>query len=133
MSSAESSTRGRRGRLSRSRDFDAVYRRGRSSAGRHLVVYIFPRDPGSDETPVRVGLSVSRKVGDAVTRNRIKRVLREQFAAYAEMVPTGCDVVIIARPGSAEYLEEHGSQAIGERLGEIVAKVVGQSRQSDAA
>lgn len=96
-------------------------------------MYIFPRDPGPDDTPVRVGLSVSRKVGDAVTRNRIKRVLREQFAAYSQMIPAGCDVVIIARPGSAEYLEEHGSPAVGERLGEIVAKVVGQSRQSDAA
>ena len=61
----------RRGRLSRSADFDRVMRNGRSHAGRDLVLYVFPR--GGDEPP-RLGLSVSRKVGGAVDRNRVKQV-----------------------------------------------------------
>ncbi|MDX6570294.1 MAG: ribonuclease protein component, partial [Gaiellales bacterium] len=59
--------------------FDAVYRRGRSAASRHLVVYTFPREAGDTEE-ARLGLSVSRKVGGSVERNRLKRLLREAFA-----------------------------------------------------
>jgi ribonuclease P protein component len=136
MSSADSPARGRRGRISRSRDFDAVYRRGRSAAGRHLVVYIFPRDEVDDVSPTRLGLSVSRKVGDAVTRNRVKRVLREQFAHHAARVPAGVDVVVIGRPGCADYLADQGSSALGDRLGELLVRALGASpgsSQPDAA
>jgi ribonuclease P protein component len=137
MSSAERPVRGRRGRISRSRDFDAVYRRGRSAAGRHLVVYAFPREDAGSTDTARLGLSVSRKVGDAVTRNRVKRVLREEFARLATAVPAELDVVVIARPGCASYLEEQGSTALGARLGELLARATGadssDSRQPDAA
>lgn len=112
--------RDKRGRVTRSRDFDAVYRRGRSTAGRHMVVYAFRReDP--DPGPARLGLSVSRKVGGSVERNRVKRVLREQFAARHDAVPAGHDVVVIARSGLAGYLAEQGSEAVGARLGEMLA------------
>ena len=111
---------GSRGRISRSRDFDAVYRRGRSAANRHMVMYAFPRD---DAEPARLGLSVSKKVGGAVDRNRVKRVLRERFAALGERVPQGHDVVIIARKGLAEYDAEQGSQAVADRLGELVERL----------
>jgi ribonuclease P protein component len=110
----------RRARITRSGDFDAVYRRGRSAANRHLVVYAFSRD---EATPARLGLSVSRKVGGAVERNRVKRVLRERFAEIAPSLPRGLDVVVIARPGCAEYLEERGSDAIGARLAELAERV----------
>lgn len=112
MTAPDDAGRGRRARISRSRDFDAVYRRGRSTAGRHLVVYLFPREEGSGADP-RLGLSVSRKVGGAVERNRVKRVLREQFASIAGMVPGDTDVVVIARPGVTEYIDERGSAALG--------------------
>jgi ribonuclease P protein component len=114
----------RRGRITRSGDFDMVYRRGRSAANRHLVVYAFARDDRPAGAPARLGLSVSRKVGGAVERNRVKRVLREQFAAIAPSLPGGIDVVVIARPGAAEYVEERGSEALGERLAELAAKAV---------
>jgi ribonuclease P protein component len=68
---------------------------------------------------------VSRKVGDAVERNRVKRVLREQFAPRAGDLPAGVDVVVIARPGAAQYLEERGSAALGERLAELLARASG--------
>lgn len=113
-----------RGRLTRSGDFDAVYRRGRSAANRHLVVYAFPRphEPGASPAPARLGLSVSRKVGTAVARNRVKRVLRERFAELAPGLPPGLDVVVIGRPGVAEYVAERGSAALAERLAELLAR-----------
>ena len=67
----------RRHRLSRSRDFDAVYRQGRSVSTRFLVLYWFPREDGGDEP--RLGLAVPKASGSAVVRNRIKRQLREAW------------------------------------------------------
>ena len=122
MPSAGSAPRDRRGRITRSRDFDAVYRRGRSAANRHLVVHLFPREAHGGGPP-RLGLSVSRRVGGAVVRNRVKRVIREQWAARADRVPAGSDVVVVARPGVAAYLEERGSAALGERLAELIDRV----------
>jgi ribonuclease P protein component len=86
----------RTARLRSSSDFKRVYGRGFSVAGRHLVVYVLP-EGGSG----RLGLSVSRKVGSAVIRNRARRRLSEAFAARSKDVPTGADVVIIARQPAA--------------------------------
>ena len=73
--------RRKRRRLSRSGEFERVYREGRSHASRHLVVYAFPRS--DDESDPRLGISVGRKLGGAVERNRMKRLLREAFWADA--------------------------------------------------
>src|SRR4029453_17445195 len=87
--------RRRRRRLSRSGEFERVYREGRSHASRHLVVYAFPREDSDDSEP-RLGVSVGRKVGGAVERNRMKRLLREAFWASAEQLRDGHDFVIVA-------------------------------------
>jgi ribonuclease P protein component len=97
-------------------------RSGRSHAGRELVLYVFPR--GDDEPP-RLGLSVSRKVGGAVERNRVKRLLREAFAAESSRLPTGADAVIIARPGARELAERDGLHAIQAALSALLDKVDG--------
>ena len=89
----------RRTRLSRSRDFDAVYRQGRSASTRFLVLYWFPREE-DDEGEPRLGLAVPKSVGNAVVRNRIKRQLRETWREVADRARPGHDYVLVARPGS---------------------------------
>jgi ribonuclease P protein component len=111
----------KRGRLSRSAEFERVYRQGRSHGNRHLVLYTFPREAPADAEP-RVGLSVSRKVGGAVDRNRVKRLLREAFAAEAARLPAGHDVVVVARPEARELAEREGLEGIRGALTELVDK-----------
>jgi ribonuclease P protein component len=109
---------GRRGRLSRSGDFDRVYRQGRSQASRFLVVYVFPRADGADP---RLGLSVSRKVGGAVDRNRVKRLLREAFDAEAPAIPAGHDVVVVARPEARGLADREGLEGMRRELAALLA------------
>ncbi len=117
--------RARRGRLSRSAEFDRAYRQGRSHGNRHFVVYAFPRasEPGADgDSGSRLGLSVSRKVGGAVDRNRIKRLLREAFDAEARVVPRGHDVVVVARPPSRELAEREGLEGVRSALRDLLER-----------
>jgi ribonuclease P protein component len=109
--------RRRRRRLSRSGEFDRVYREGTSHASRHLVVYSFPR---ADADSPRLGVSVGRKLGGAVERNRVKRLLREAFWARAEVLPDGLDFVIVARPAAGELARDGGGKALEEALGAIL-------------
>ncbi len=97
-------------------------RSGRSHAGRDLVLYVFPR--GSEEPP-RLGLSVSRKVGGAVDRNRVKRLLREAFDREAPRLPVGADAVVIARPGARQLAEKDGLSGIHTALRALIDKVEG--------
>jgi ribonuclease P protein component len=111
------SPRRTRQRLSRSAEFERVYRHGRSSANRHLVLYSFPNS--SVERP-RLGLSVSRKVGGAVERNRVKRLLREAFGRVESDLNTGQDVVVVARPEARELAEREGLAGLDASLGELL-------------
>jgi ribonuclease P protein component len=115
----------RRRRLSRSAEFERVYRQGRSRANRFLVLYAFPRevDPADGMAPAagpRLGRSVSRKVGGAVDRSRVKRVLREAFWAEAERLPEGADYVVVARPESRDLAAREGMPGIRRALAELV-------------
>jgi ribonuclease P protein component len=111
----------RRHRLSRSRDFDAVYRHGRSTATRYLVLYSFPRDESDGEGP-RLGLAVSRQLGGAVERNRLKRRLRAAFDEASGGLAADTDYVLIARPGLGEAVEGRGFHWLVERVDEIFRK-----------
>ena len=110
----------RKFRLSRSRDFDAVYRQGRSVSTRFLVLYWFPREDGGDEP--RLGLAVPRASGSAVVRNRIKRQLREAWRALLPQVQHGRDYVLIARPGLSEAADKQGFEWIQQRVEEVLHK-----------
>jgi ribonuclease P protein component len=119
--------RPRRQRLSRSAEFDRVYREGRSHASRYLVVYSFPReDPQAD---ARLGVSVGRKVGHAVERNRVKRILREAFWAAGDDLPDGHDFVVVARPDVSELAAGEGEPGV-ERALRSVLENAGLSRKS---
>jgi ribonuclease P protein component len=114
----------RQHRLSRSRDFDTVYRKGRSVSTRFLVLYSFPREDDPEGGP-RLGLAVSRQLGGAVERNRLKRRLRASFEELAARLPAGHDYVLIARPGLSEAVESRGFPWLTERVDEVFSLAEG--------
>jgi ribonuclease P protein component len=111
----------RRYRLSRSRDFDTVYRHGRSVSTRYLTLHWFPREDDPDGAP-RVGLAVPRSVGSAVERNRVKRQLRETWRSLAASARPGHDYVLAARDGIADPAEARGSAWLAEQVREVLEK-----------
>jgi ribonuclease P protein component len=110
----------RRHRLSRSRDFDAVYRQGRSVSTRFLTLHWFARE--ADGEGPRLGLAVPKAVGTAVVRNRMKRKLREIFRACSTELPQENDYVLVVRPGLAEAAESRGHDWLTQRVEEILGK-----------
>ena len=129
--------RSQRRRLSRSAEFERVYRQGRSKANRFLVLYAFPREDDDDaRTPQdgpRLGLSVSRRVGGAVERTRVKRVLREAFWAEAERLPAGSDYVVVARPEALGLADRDGTAGMRTALAELVDGLGGTPATAEGA
>lgn len=117
--------KGKRGRLSRSGDFDRVYREGSSHGNRFFVLYAFPRGEGSegeeDASEQRLGVSVNRKVGGATERNTVKRALREAFWEFAERLPGAHDFVLLARPDAAALVDREGTPGVSQVLGDLFA------------
>ena len=110
----------KRRRLSRSGEFDRVYRDGSSHATRYLVLYTFPRrDAQTDE--VRLGVSASRKVGGSVDRNRVKRALREAVWGLSDRLPEGQDFVIVARSEIGDLIDREGTAGVTASLEEALA------------
>jgi ribonuclease P protein component len=125
----------KRRRLSRSAEFERVYRQGRSKSNRFLVLYAFPRGEDRDGAPAegaRLGLSVSRRVGGAVDRSKVKRLLREAFWTEAERLPPGSDYVVVARPDSRELAERERMGGIRAALSELVDAMTGGDREATA-
>lgn len=106
-------------RLSRSSEFQRVYRQGRSKSNRYLVLYSFAR--GDDaEQGIRFGVSVGRKVGNAVVRNRVKRTIREAYTELADDLTDGLDYVVLARPDAADLVEREGMSGVRQALAELI-------------
>jgi ribonuclease P protein component len=110
---------GRRDRLRARSCFLAAQRRGRRIPGRNLVVYALFCPEHERKERARIGITVSKKVGNAVVRNRVKRWLRESYRRMASSAPGGTDLVIIARPATAHSTY----QRTAEELGELLARV----------
>ena len=110
----------RRRRLSRSGDFDRVYREGNSRGNRFLVLYSFARKEDESRDGARLGLSVGRKIGKAVTRNKVKRAVREAFWELSDGLEDRHDYVIVARPGVEGLLEREGQDGLRASLAELL-------------
>ena len=89
--------------LKKNRDFQTVYKKGKSFGNRLLVMYVLKNELEKN----RYGISVSKKVGNSVVRHRITRLLRESYRLHEEMFNSGLDIVVIARAGAknASYHE----------------------------
>ena len=88
----------KRQRIKKNEEFQKVFRKGKSFANRQFVVYCLKKE---DQTAFRIGLSVGKKVGKAVTRNQIKRYIRQTFLELKDDVRQDMDYVIIARNPAA--------------------------------
>ena len=110
-------------RLTDSPEFERVYRQGTAYRGKLFSVHAFPNEHG---TP-RLGLSVSRKVGTAVTRNTVRRRLKEVFRSSISDVPGDLDLVVSARPPASEATLEELRDEFGEALRRFAG--VAQRRQ----
>ena len=111
----------RRRRLSRSGDFKRAYKEGSSKATRYLVLYRFDRT-ADDDSEIRLGVSVSKRLGDAVTRNRVKRVLKEAFWSQVDPEIVDQDFVLVARPGIGEVIEKEGLAGAEVCVKEVLQK-----------
>ncbi|MCI2253554.1 MULTISPECIES: ribonuclease P protein component [unclassified Domibacillus] len=81
-------------RIKKNNDFQTVFSKGKSFANRQFVVYMYKKE---QNVPFRIGLSVSKKLGNAVMRNRIKRCIRQSFTELKDEIQPGWDFIIIAR------------------------------------
>jgi ribonuclease P protein component len=102
-----------------------VYRAGRSVANKYVVLYYFERsEPGSPraESGPRVGFSVSKRLGSAVDRNRIKRFLREAFRMNSQSLRGNMDLVFVARAPMVELLAAGGLGAVEDKMAEVFRK-----------
>ncbi|NSK15010.1 ribonuclease P protein component [Dorea phocaeensis] len=104
--------------LKKNKDFQAVYRTGRSCANKYLVMYIKENECGRN----RLGISVSKKVGNSIVRHRLTRLIRESYRLNEERFRCGLDMVVIARAGAKErsYHEIESALLHLGRLHEII-------------
>lgn len=115
-------SRGKRTRLTDSAEFERVYKQGTAYRGKLFSVHAFPNEL---DTP-RLGLSVSRRVGNAVARNSVRRKLKEVFSSALPEVPGSLDLVVSARPAAADAAFDELGTEFSRALRKIAEKGVGR-------
>ena len=98
--------------LKKTKDFQNVYRRGKSYANRYLVMYVLSNQTEGN----RLGISVSKKVGNSVIRHHLTRLIRESYRLHEDMFNNGLDIVVIAR-GTARDASFHQISSALKHLG----------------
>ena len=94
--------------LKKNEQFHFVYKNGRSYANKYFIMYV--KENGLDKN--RIGISVSKKVGNSVVRHRITRLVRESYRLHESVFNSGLDMVIIARPAAASIGYEEAESAL---------------------
>ena len=84
--------------LKKNKDFQYIYRKGKSYANKYLVMYVLENGTGQN----RLGISVSKKVGNSIVRHRLTRLIRESYRLQEERFRCGLDIIVIARIGAKE-------------------------------
>ena len=108
--------------LKKNRDFQTVYQNGRSYDNKYLVMYVLKNNLGTN----RIGISVSKKVGNSVVRHRLTRLVREIYRLHEEMFNSGLDIVVVVRTNAsaAKYSEIESALIHVSRLHKNVLKKV---------
>ena len=100
--------------LKKNRDFQNVYKKGKSYANRYFVMYVL-----KNETEInRLGISVSKKVGNSVIRHHLTRLVRESYRLHEDMFNSGLDIVVIAR-STAKDISYHEVESALLHLGRL--------------
>ena len=94
--------------LKKNSDFQNVYRNGKSYANKYLVMYVLENNSGKN----RLGISVSKKVGNSVVRHHVTRLLRESYRLHENIFNSGLDIVVIARNSASEISYEETESAL---------------------
>ena len=94
--------------LKNNRDFQVVYKNGKSFANKYLVMYVLENGTGCN----RLGISVSKKVGNSVVRHRVKRLIKESYRLHEGIFNSGLDIVIVGRPSAATVGYEEVEEAL---------------------
>ena len=117
--------------LKKNKDFQIVYRNGRSCANRLLVMYVHPN--GREKN--RIGISVSKKVGNSVVRHRLTRLIRESYRISEEKFRCGFDIIIIARTSARgrDYRSIESALIHLGKLHKIVSAEPEKSAEADTA
>ena len=110
--------------LKKNKDFQNVYRKGKSYANRYFVMYVLKNDTEQN----RIGISVSKKVGNSVIRHHLARLVREAYRLHEDMFNSGLDIVVIAR-GAAKEITYHQTESALLHLGGLHGIIVKNSEK----
>ncbi len=80
--------------LKKNSDFVRLYKKGRFYVGKYIVLYVLPNSHQTN----RIGITVGKKFGKSVKRNRVRRLIRENYRLFEEFVKDGMDLLFVARP-----------------------------------